>query len=822
MKWFRSRALLGLLTAALLLGGLAARGELREWVRFVEGDSDLRQVFFKTVSLPSGDVLTPRPARETVEALGRLIRTTPAEADLYALRAREAERQLEFEAAETDWKKFTELSQDPAEGQLALADFYQRRLRPQDEVAALLAVGRSPTPAKERFFPARQQRSWRVFERSLAVIEAQALPGETTALQYSAWLRRYPEQQVLYSRFLDVLVGQNRIGDAEDLIDRYANVFPTDPLFAVQARAKLAELASGEDALAVYDEAFQPLWPQGMISEYFGLVAKTRQLRGFLDRAKATLSSNPEDLKATAWIYHYYQRQRNSAAANAALSSFRRNKENRGLRWQADELLTLAKLSQRANNYNEAARYHYALYSLPTATPEDAEQALAGLIDLLLTAPEQPIEFGSGDLSLYRDIATMDDHPGFLNGVLSLLFNSERPRQEFARQERTSVAYFHRARASELLDLFHSRFSYSQLRPALQVKLIAAYNTYGEGDGVIRAAKAFLEEFTESRQRSRVALLMADAYARQEQVNLEFAAYDSLLRELAGQADSVPIGTPELTGALRSSPPGMTAAARGAWLRNQARYRRGRGTTPARSPEYARVLDRYIARLVSLRRGSDALALYAREIESNPDDPGLYERLAAFLEQNGLGEQVEQVYRRAIARFQDRSWYDKLARWYMCQRRSGELTSLTREVTGVFSGTDLDEFFQEIVASGSLADQAYLQVNLFAHERFPHNLTFVRNLLRAYSDPDTRDRAAWERLLREYWFHDDDLRARFCAFLTSSGRLQAELRALESSLAPARAGNWEALVRENAAAAQIIAEAELWRCHFETALRSCG
>ena len=625
---------------------------------------------------------------------------------------------------------------------------------------------------------------------------------------------------MLYSRFLDVLVGQNRIGDAEDLIDRYANVFPTDPLFAVQARAKLAELASGEDALAVYDEAFRPLWPQGMINEYFGLVAKTRQLRGFLDRAKAARSANPEDLSATAWIYHYYQRQRNSAAANAALSSFRQNKENRGLRWQADELLTLAELFRRTNNYNEAARYNYALYSLPTAAPEDVEQALAALIGLLLTAPEQPIEFGSGDLSFYRDIATLDDHPGFLNGVLSLLFNSERPRQEFARQERTSGAYFHRARASELLELFHSRFSGSQLRPALQVKLIQAYNTYGEGDGVIRAAKAFLEEFPESWQRSRVALLMADAYARQEQVNLEFAAYESLLRELAERADSVPIGTPELTGALRSSPPPGTApASRGAWLRNQARYARSRGrrVNPARSPEYARVLDRYIARLVSLRRGSDALALYAREIESNPDDPGLYERLAAFLEQNGLGEQVEQVYRRAIARFQNRSWYDKLARWYMRQRRSGELTSLTREVTEAFSGTDLDSYFQEIVASGSLSDQAYLQVNLFAHQRFPHNLTFVRNLLRAYSDPDTRNRTAWERLLREYWFHDDDLRARFFAFLTSSGRLEAELQALESSLAPARAGNWEALARENAAAAQIIAEADLWRCHFETA-----
>ena len=820
MKWFRSRALLGLLTTAVVLGGLAASGEIREWVRFVEGDSDLRQVFFKTVSLPAGDVLTPRPARETVAALGELIRTTPTAADLYSLRAHEAERQLEFEAAEADWKRFAELTEDSADGQLALADFYQRRLRPRDEVAALLAVGRAETPDKERFFPPQQQRSWRAFERSLVVIDAHALPGETAVRQYSAWLATYPEQRVLYSRFLDLLVDQNRISDAENLIDRYAGAFPTDPLFIVQARAKLAELSSGESALAVYDEAFQPLWPQGMINDYFGLVAKTRQLRSFLDRAKSALSANPEDLSATAWIYYYRQSQRNSAAANAALSSFRRNKESRGLPWQADELLTLAELSRRANNYNEAARYNYALYSLPTATQEDAEQALAALIDLLLTAPEQPIDFGSGDLSFYRDIATMDDHPGFLNGVLSLLFNSQRPRQEFARQERTSVAYFHRARASELLETFHTRFSYSQLRPGLQVKLIEAYNTYGEGDGVIRAAKAFLEEFPESRQRSRVALLMADAYARQEQVNLEFATYESLLRELAGRAERVPIGTPELTGALQSSPPpGMAPATRGAWLRNQSRYGRSRGlgSAPARSPEYARVLDRYIARLVSLRRESDALALFAREIESNPDDPGLYERLAGFLEQNGLGDQVEQVYRRAIARFQNPSWYDKLARWYMRQKRSSELSSLSREVTEAFVGTELDTYFQQIVTSSSLGSQAYLQVNLFAHERFPHNLTFVRNLLRAYTTRDTRNRAAWERLLRQYWFYDDDLRSRFYAFLTSSGQLEAELRALASSLAPARAGNWEALVRENAAAAQMIAEADLWRCHFETA-----
>ena len=42
-------------------------------------------------------------------------------------------------------------------------------------------------------------------------------------------------------------------------------------------------------------------------------------------------------------------------------------------------------------------------------------------------------------------------------------------------------------------------------------------------------------------------------------------------------------------------------------------------------------LDRYIARLVAIRQPALALALYRKEIDRNPNDPGLYERLAAFL-----------------------------------------------------------------------------------------------------------------------------------------------------------------------------------------------
>ena len=79
-----------------------------------------------------------------------------------------------------------------------------------------------------------------------------------------------------------------------------------------------------------------------------------------------------------------------------------------------------------------------------------------------------------------------------------------------------------------------------------------------------------------------------------------------------------------------------------------------------------------------------------REIDRNPDDPGLYERLAVFLDQNRLGTEQEEIYRRALARFPDRSWYDRLARFYLRYKRDADFEKLTQEAVKTFSGTDLE------------------------------------------------------------------------------------------------------------------------------------
>ena len=132
---------------------VSALGELPSWIRNVEAGSALQAVFFRMMSLPGGAVLFRRPPRETRPALADLIKTSAANADLYSLRALEDEQQLDFTAAESDWKSYVENSSDKIGAQLALADFYHRRLRPADEIKTLSLVATAPPIAAEKLTP---------------------------------------------------------------------------------------------------------------------------------------------------------------------------------------------------------------------------------------------------------------------------------------------------------------------------------------------------------------------------------------------------------------------------------------------------------------------------------------------------------------------------------------------------------------------------------------------------------------------------------------------------------------------------------------------
>jgi Tfp pilus assembly protein PilF len=767
LKWSRNR--LWFLAAAFLAAALAAYAVLPRWLANVPATARMDGVFFRTVEMAGGPVRVRRSPAEIRASLTKLIAETPSDAGLYPLRAHEAEEVLDFAAAEADWKKCSELAADKGAGQLALADFYHRRLRPEDELRALdAAAAAGPASRQEKYLPADQQRPWHTFERALELVDAQALPAEAGMARYRAWIARYPRERAVYNKFFDYLLARKQFAAATEFIASCEKTFPEDAAFPVSARARIEESrGSIEQALAVYDRAFQPLWPPELVKDYFGLLERTHNLRKFLEHARAAVVANPNDLGAAVRIFYYYQQQGNLPAAQRALIEFRLRKAA----WNPEELWVLARLFEDTRQYQEAVRNYYAMYVAAGQGPA-AERALAGIIGVLFAAPEQPIRFGAGDLSFYRDVATMDPYPGFLNGILSLILNSTYPSDQYAEEDRASAAYFHRARAAELVALFDSRFPKSTRRAELRSRLIQTYATYGDSDGVIRAGRQFLADFPKANERTDVAMLVAEAFARKQDSAQEFAMYDALLKELAARAEGVPLGA---------------------------------DSKMARSGDYSRVLERYISRLVSMKRPLDALRLLRSELDRNPDDPGLYERLAAFLEQNRLDSQIEQVYRRAIAQFGSPSWYDKLARWYVRRRRAAEFRELTREIVGVFNGADLERYFRQVVPGAALGAATYLQVNLYAHEKFPQNLTFVHNLLAAYSSRETLNRAEWEKLLRSYWYYDEALRVRFFQFLSGNGRLDAEVES-------ARVG-----AALNLAALRLVAEAETWRSHFEDA-----
>jgi len=847
------------IACAFVAGGIAiaARGEIPQWLQEIEAGTPAENALFRSMPMPGGNVLARRPPVEARPLLDGLVNAQPANADLYSLRAMEEEQQLDSGSAEKDWIAYTHTAADRIAAQFALADFYNRRARPNDEISALSAVAQFPVTPADKLLAPSQRESWLAFERISGIITANALPPESSDALYRAWIASYPKESSLYARYFEFLLAQKEYPRAAEIITAYRKAFPGDAIFPVKAHALLedrkGDIAQG---LAVYDQSFQPLWPQELIQGYFSLLAETHSTRKFFDASRAAHAANPDDINPVARLFYYYQQQGKPDASLQVIEEFRAHKEAAKTPWTGEELYTLARLLQRIQAHPDSARYYYALYNIPGA-PENRERALTGLIDILLASPEQPLRLGAGDLSMYKDIGTADTGPGFLNGILSLLFNDEDPTASLAAEEQRGIPYFHRAEAAKLLAMLDEQFPKAPERAELHARMLQSYAEYGESDTVIRSGKEFLAAFPNSPERTTVSLMMADAYASRGNTAEEFSTYDALLRELAQNADGVPLGSDAPStpfaqyqqanqmgseqannesyapnhaedqtedqatdeGTQQSADSGSAASHAFAINSNQAPA----PSAGPRSPQYSSVLERYLSRLAALKQLPRALEVLRREMDRNPNDPGIYERLAQFLDQNNFGAQEEEVYERAIKQFPDRSWYHKLARLYLRHKRRDEFETLSNQVVKIFAGSELESYFREVVSSyGFFGPRLYLQLNLYANQRFPHDQLFVRNLLGAYRNPATRDDAAWEKLMRQHWFESDALRAQYFEFLSYSGRLDSELAALRAANPEIEPAHWQQVARSNPAAVQFVAEAELWQSHFEAGVQPLG
>ena len=129
---------------------------------------------------------------------------------------------------------------------------------------------------------------------------------------------------------------------------------------------------------------------------------------------------------------------------------------------------------------------------------------------------------------------------------------------------------------------------------------------------------------------------------------------------------------------------------------------------------YPNILARY---LDSLRReigDSEILAFYTAEIAKYPNEEGLYEQFLNWLETAKLTEKQLEVYRQATKTFNTKSWQDRLARWFLAQKRESEFLEFSHQILENADDERTRNFLAEFIAPHlSQSDSIQFDADLF-------------------------------------------------------------------------------------------------------------
>jgi tetratricopeptide (TPR) repeat protein len=779
-------------TLLICLGALAAVSTLAEiptWIANLENDHVMNDVYYQKQPFMGQTADVPNPPQLAKEKLARLVASEPAKVERIKLLAEQEIKLLEFAAAEKHLQDFVAQSSDKVSALEELARFYESRLRVADQartlekIIALLPDDASATTALH------ERKRYQLYHAIIQLIDAAMLKEFKSIDYYQAIARAYPTESLAYREYIAQLMQSAMYKTATTALADYHSKFPDDDEYFILQQASLWEkMGQTGKAVALFDRKYHPLWNQNLISAYYSLLKRSGQYQRYTEKLAQTLRNDPTHFRAATRLFHAYKQDGKIAQAQAVLSDFRLIKDSliasgaktaagKSIDWTAEELYGFGTLYHGLNNYNEAARFYYALYykarALKTSVPPaNAEESLYLLFNVLLAAQNRPTQLGAENLSYYKDVAQLDQSPGFLNGILSLVLNRTYPKEKFQDEELKGIAYFNRARAQQLLAVFAGEFPQSVHLPEMFYSAIKTYMAYGQYRLVIDSAWEFDRRFPQATSRGLVLLLAADAYAALGEQDNVWKTYEQALRILS--------------------------------------ERRKASAKPANSaPGYEQVLDLYVSSLTRAKKYLDVLALYRREIDRDPSQEKLYEKLAAYLEQNNLFEDEIKVYERALKQFNNKNWYHKVARWYLRRQMQAKFEELSWQVAKIFQGSELERYISDLVHAQSDKDVFYVQLLLFAHQRFPHNLAFVHSLRNYYASLRSPNWEAWEKLSREYYFMDDRIRASYLAYLSKRRRLKPEIEALAQTGASL-----------NVVQRRFLADAKSWQCYYEESVPS--
>lgn len=762
--------------------------------------------------------LVPFPTAEARVRLDAVREKYPTAAQVYLRLARLDERLGRYAEAEENLRAYVERAGEIGEASDELANFLHRRGEYAREAATLESM-LNRAPPEERV---------RLLERLMRLAKSQRLDSYLQPEFYQRIASGNAEVFEVVRWYLERLVEEENYTAALESIRGYGPQFASHRREFLKLETKtLVAAGRAREAERVYTAAFDPFWPEELSGEFYQFLSEHERLRAYGHELREAFRSRPADYDLAVRLFHFRKHAYEEAAP--ILLQLERARAASGVAWQPSELATVARLLIREGDGDAASRFLYTLY-LQGQVERGSElraRVLYQLFELLTDAGERRLALTRGELQFYRDIAGADPHPGMLGGVLSLIFSDTNPQSEMRREEETAVKHFNRAAAFRIFDAYRREYPTSPELAQMYLDIVRLYTATGEPQVASETLFEFERRYADAPQYPQVALKLADCYLLLKRHDEERALYQRVLDHLGerrtkdaplfpahARNDSSGAQTVERTffseptenqPATAGYPPKSNQGIRvpDEETENTSEYyydpppafrdfispvsnddadddeTESASETHAERVAYADVLARYVASLAQQNRTQEILALYGNEIRKYPQEQRLYEQLLEWLGQTNLSEEQLRVYRETLKQFPTPLWRDRLARWFLRRERREEFAEYSRELLEGLGDRETESYLERFVAARSTAGAESLDAKLYlglytlAHERFPHNLYFVRGLLKFYAEQ--KQWSQWQALMAEYYFASADIREQFLSHLASTHELRERL-----------------------------------------------
>jgi tetratricopeptide (TPR) repeat protein len=789
----------------------------------------IESALFKRAEFFGAQAIIPYPTGEARARLAEVQKLYPQDSEI-ELKLAELDEKLGDEGqARAEMTGYVELEKNSLESLSSLAGFYRRRARFADEAAV-----------RERMIAAAPQGERAPILRDLIeMARRHRLDKYHQPEFFRGLIASDPGSFEVVKGFIDHLIESENYNEALGAVRQHKASFTSEKNYFLEKEVYLlAALGRGREAEALYVRSFDPFWTDKQSEAFYNEFLSGRdRLRAYGRELKDSFRRNPANFDTAVRLFHYkhYDYSENSETASNIFSRLEHARAQRGMKWTAEELATVSRLLIGDGKVDQASRFLYTL-NQQGALQRGSElraKVLYELFRLSFNAGTNRTPMTAGDLRFYEDVAKSDPHPGVLGGVLSLVLADSNPQAEFELEQGAAVEYFNAAAAYRLFSAYKQEYPTSPELAQMYLDLIRRYSTTSEANVAAALLAEFEKRYDDAPHYSEVASKLADCYINYGRYAEERALYQRMMDRLGkGRAKDKPLidvsagGGADLTSqrpATISYPPSAGATGAEGEEDGSSRVTRFRSVPLRLSKKtdeaddggvsYATVLSRYVASLAREDRTADILALYSNEINKYPDEQGLYEQRLQWLGQTNLLDEQLRVYQEAINRFKTNVWTDRLARWYLRRERKSEFERLSRDLIEKMNDGEAENWLQKFAGSGVSAKASEFDANLYlglytrAHERFPHNPSFVEGLLNYYSARDRWD--DWRRLMAEYYFESKSIRDRFLPHLSKEGKLREYAASAREKVASAPGSLAYKLFRADAAA---------WLCNYEEAV----